>query len=243
MEDVETDIDVGLDNLRREIDKLEQNGGKSLSEEDERRMNQFTKPIDFEAKEVDFGKMRSTSMRQNKYFEMARPVNRRDELRLQTLKTRLLETTKEVIKKTNDEKGMPRSSCFTEQEAAGIKSLVKRRKDEGLVICGTDKSQSCGAMSEENWLASLEPHTKNDQVVTMDEVDSAERKMMGMFFSFGSFFILAQTSYPSIPGMLISSRIKSTGWRSSSFIFASHRNTYGPPKIALEHLWGHMKLH
>ena len=113
---------------------------------------------------------------------MARPVNRKDELRLQTLKNRLLETTKEVLKKTNDEKGMPRISCFTEQEVAGIKSLVKRRKDEGLVISGTDKSQSCGAMSEEDWLASLEPHTRDDQVVEMDEVDNAEKKMMGISF-------------------------------------------------------------
>ena len=106
IEDVETDIDVGLDNLRREIDKLEENGGKSLSEADEARERQFTNLIDFEAKEVDFGKLRSTAMKQNKYFEMARPVNRRDEMRLQNLKSRLLETTKEVIKKTNDEKGV-----------------------------------------------------------------------------------------------------------------------------------------
>ena len=49
MEDVETDIDVGLDNMRREIDALENNGGKGLSEQDEMRENQFTKPIDFEA--------------------------------------------------------------------------------------------------------------------------------------------------------------------------------------------------
>ena len=182
LEDVETDIDVGLDNLRREIDTLENNGGKSLSEVDETREKQFTIPIDFVAKEVDFGKMRSTSMRQNKYFEMAKPVNRRDELRLQTLKNRLMETSREVLKKTNDEKGMPKTTCYTEQEVSGIKSLLQKKKDEGVVICGTDKSQSCGVMSEEDWLTSLEPHTKDDQVVAMDEVDSAERKMMGISF-------------------------------------------------------------
>ena len=142
MEDVETDIDVGLDNLRREIDVMENNDGKSLSEEDEVRERQFTNPIDFEAKEVDFGKMRSTAMMQNKYFEMARPVNRRDEMRIQTLKNRLMERSKDVLKNTNDEKGMPKRSCYTEQEILGIKSLIKKRK-EGVVICGTDKSQSC----------------------------------------------------------------------------------------------------
>ena len=142
MENVETDIDVGLDNLRREIDVMENNDGKSLSEEDEVRERQFTNPIDYEAKEVDFGKMRSTAMMQNKYFEMARPVNRRDEMRIQTLKNRLMERSKDVFKNTNDEKGMPKRSCYTEQEILGIKSLIKKRK-EGVVICGTDKSQSC----------------------------------------------------------------------------------------------------
>ena len=86
--------------------------------------------------------MRSTAMMQNKYFEMARPVNRRDEMRIQTLKNRLMERSKDVLKNTNDEKGMPKRSCYTEQEILGIKSLIKKRK-EGVVICGTDKSQSC----------------------------------------------------------------------------------------------------
>ena len=63
-EDVETDIDVALDNLRREIDKLEENGGTSLSEAEEIRERQLADPIDFEAKEVDFGKLRSTAMKQ-----------------------------------------------------------------------------------------------------------------------------------------------------------------------------------
>ena len=182
IEDVETDIDVGLDNLRREIDKLEENGGKSLSENEEVRERQFTDPINFEVKEVDFGKLRSTAMKQNKYFEMARPVNRTDEMRLQNLKSRLLETTREVIKKTNDEKGLPKISCYTQEEIAGIKSLVRRRKEEGLVICGTDKSQSSGIMSEREWLASLESHTDGDQIVAMEEVDNAEKKMTGVSF-------------------------------------------------------------
>ena len=109
-EDVETDVDVALDNLRREIDRLEENGGNSLSEAEEIRERQTSDPIDFEAKEVDFGKLRSTAMKQNKYFEMSQPVNRTDEMRLQNLKNRLMYTTKEVLKKTNDEKGLPKTT-------------------------------------------------------------------------------------------------------------------------------------
>ena len=102
----------------------------------EARERQFTNPIDFEAKEIDFGKQRSTAMKQNKYFEMSRPVNRKDEMRLQTLKTRLLETARKVVKETNDEKGMPKISCYTEEERLGLKSLVKRRRDGRTRLVG-----------------------------------------------------------------------------------------------------------
>ena len=35
VEDIETDIDVCFDNMRREIDKIESNEGKTLTEEEE----------------------------------------------------------------------------------------------------------------------------------------------------------------------------------------------------------------
>ena len=130
-EDVETDVDVALDNLRREINKLEENGGNSLSEAEEIIERQFTNPIDFEAKEVDFGKLRSTAMKQNKYFEMAKPVNRTDEMRLQNLKNRLMETAREVIKKTNDEKGMPRTTCYTQEEVHSRYKFLGEEKEGG----------------------------------------------------------------------------------------------------------------
>ena len=43
-------------------------------------------------------------------------------------------------------------------------------------------SQSSGIMAEEDWLASLEPHTSGDQVVTIEEVENAEKKMTGVSF-------------------------------------------------------------
>ena len=182
MEDVETDIDVGLDNLRRTINQVEENGGVTLSVEQEERERSKTNPVNFEAKEVDFGRQRSTAMKQNKYFSMAKPVNGRDEMRIQTLKDRLLGTSKKVLSKTNDSKGLPKESCYTEEERVGVRSLVGRRREEGLVVCETDKSQSCGVMAEEQWLESLAPHTTQDPVVAMEEVGKAEKQMMGVAF-------------------------------------------------------------
>ena len=182
MEDIETDITVGLDNLRREVKKVDENGGKSLSLEEENVEKQFTTIVNHEDKSADFGKMRSTDMKQNKYFGMSGAVNRKDELLIQRMKSRLMEGTREVLKKTNDDKGYPRDTCYTAEERAGINSLKERRRNEGLVVCATDKSQRSGVMSEEEWMASMEVHTNQDPVVTMAEVEEKEKQLMGYSF-------------------------------------------------------------
>ena len=64
-----------------------------------------------------------------------------------------------------------------------IKSLKGKKEQEGVVICGTDKSQMAGAMSEEEWLASLGTHTREDPEVTIGEVEEAEKRLMGVAFS------------------------------------------------------------
>ena len=60
--------------------------------------------------------------------------------------------------------------------------MKEKRSNNGLVVCSTDKSQVCGAMSEEEWVASMEVHTRDDPIVTLEEVDEAERKLMGYAF-------------------------------------------------------------
>ena len=133
---------------------------------------------------VEFGNSRfwqnATAMKLNRNFVMSGEVNRKDELRLQRLKDRLMDAAKEVVKKTNDKNGFPNESCFTEEERRGIKSLVKKKNEGEVVVCGTDKSQASGAMTEAEWLASLQPHTAGDPVVTRDEVDMKEREMTGI---------------------------------------------------------------
>ena len=182
VQDVETDVAIGLDNLRREIKKVEDNGGKSLSKREEMIERESTNELNLNEKSLDFGKQRSTAMKQNKYFCMSGPVNRKDELVIQRMKDKLIQGAKKVLKTTNDDKGRPRASCYSEEERAGIKALKEKRSNEGVVVCSTDKSQVCGAMSEEEWLASLEVHTKDDPIVSKKEVDEAERKLMGYAF-------------------------------------------------------------
>ena len=136
-EDIETDINVGLDNLRRDIRNVAESGGKSLSKVEEQAEKELTNTINHEEKVVDFGKMTSIEMKQNKYFGMSKATNKKDELVLQRLKGRLTEGAKDAIEKSHDKKGNPRESCYTIEERAAISSLKERRREEGLVICST----------------------------------------------------------------------------------------------------------
>ena len=138
MEDIETDIDVCFDNMRREIDKMETNEGKTLTEEEEEAAKEFTRVLDYETKTVDFGKLRSTAMKNNKNFVMAKEVNGVDETTLQRLKNKMMGGSKKIVSKTNDDRGFPTTSCYTEEEQRGIKALVRRRKEGELVVSSTD---------------------------------------------------------------------------------------------------------
>ena len=57
----------------------------------------------------------------------------------------------------------------------GLRCLVRRRKEEGLVIYSSEKFQTCGILSEEEWIRSMEPHTREDPVVDLLEVDAKEK--------------------------------------------------------------------
>merc|ERR1711994_88733 len=75
LEEIETDIDVGLDNARREINTMEENEGRSLTEQEENQEKQFTRVLDHDSKTADFGKMRATAMKLNRNFVMSGEVN------------------------------------------------------------------------------------------------------------------------------------------------------------------------
>ena len=113
---------------------------------------------------------------------MARAVNRKDEMILQRLKGRLMDCAHKVLKKTNDEKGLPRETCYTAEERTGIQSLKEKRKEVGAVVCSTDKSQVLGVLSEDEWMASMKVHTDQDPVVTMEEVNNVEKQLVGHSF-------------------------------------------------------------
>ena len=66
-----------------------------------------------------------------------------------------------------DEEGIQESN-LTKEEQAGLKSLQKRVKDGGLVICQTDKSSRFAIMTMQGYEEAGKKHTLKDQEVPGD---------------------------------------------------------------------------
>ena len=58
------------------------------------------------------------------------------------------------------------SSNLSNNQRRGLASLRKRCKDGSLVVRETDKTKKLTAMTRDNYIASTEPHTIQDKVIS-----------------------------------------------------------------------------
>ena len=65
-------------------------------------------------------------------------------------------------------------SNLTEQESRGLKKIIKRRKEEGLVILKTDKSGKFATTNLENYLKMGQEHTGKDKMITRGDIRDIE---------------------------------------------------------------------
>ena len=77
-----------------------------------------------------------------------------------------------------DEEGIQESN-LTKQELSGLKSLKKRVKDGGLVICQTDKSSRFAIMTMAEYEEAGLKHTKNDEEVDRDFLADNQKRLNG----------------------------------------------------------------
>ena len=78
------------------------------------------------------------------------------------------------------------SHCLSEAENClkGIKSL-RARASEGVMVCATDKSGRLAVTSEEKYVTSMQPHIKDEAVVTMKDRHDTERTLNGHTLQLG----------------------------------------------------------
>ena len=115
---------------------------------------------DVKLNNLDLRNLRPTYLPFNKRVFLSGPLKDNEEIEIQNLKRKLIETTNQYIHNTTHVENL------TQNEKEGLKSLKKR---EYLVIFQTDKSGRFSVDSKENYEKACETHIKNDS--TIDEAD------------------------------------------------------------------------
>ena len=95
------------------------------------------------------------------------------EISLQNLKENLIHTVKQYsqLHKRN------KDSNLEKEERDGLKAIIKRVKDEEIVVFETDKSGRFSVDTRNNYNESAMPHVERDQIIDVKEHDDIEKKI------------------------------------------------------------------
>ena len=101
------------------------------------------------------------------------------------MKSKIENVTKKFINDKCDEKGNIKASNIDTKTKQGVKSLQDRVKKGELLVVPSDKSGKLCVNSVENYVAAMEPHVKNDPVITLEDKARTERVLNGTTLQLG----------------------------------------------------------
>ena len=115
--------------------------------------------------------MRATDLPFNQRIRV--PVRVRDdmEIKMYNLKGELRKITKNVANEIKEDENL------TEPQRRGIKGLVRRVKDNELVVFQTDKSGRFSVDTPDNYRESVMPHVGDDPQVSQNDHDAIDKTL------------------------------------------------------------------
>ena len=136
---------------------------------------------DPDERSVDMSKKRVTDMENCRRITVPDAAEASKESKIQVL----IDNLEDVAKKAGREEksflraGSSHLSTMTEQQRRGKASLIRREKNEELVLVASDKSGKLIPMSPELYRQSMEPHIRGDSVHSREDVLKAEKQFNG----------------------------------------------------------------
>ena len=138
---------------------------------------------------LDFPSLRVTQVPTNKEVLLPELLKTDEETKLLAFKSEVLNATECFIRNNCDKQGRQKLNLKKEEEE-GLRSIRRRVREEDLVVMETDKSKRLSIMTKENYVASTEPHTSNDPVLTEEELSNIERLLNGHTLQFTRAFLI-----------------------------------------------------
>ena len=178
---IKTSIQVTAAKLRmslKEQEEVEEEGGERAPQEP---LLASRRVYDPEDRSVDMSKKRVTDMENCRRITVPDAAEASKESKIQVL----IDNLEDVAKKAGREEqsclraGSSNLSTMTEQQRRGKLSLIRREKNEELVLVASDKSGKLIPMSPELYRQSMEPHIRGDSVHSREDVLKAEKQFNG----------------------------------------------------------------
>ena len=131
------------------------------------------------SKSLDMGKLRATEYKFNKFVCLPKAENVEREALHEVRRNKMVElfekATANKNKKADSKKDSNVESNLSKAEQEGLKSLQKRVKNREIVVTETDKSRRFCVLTVEQYLASGRKHTKNDKVISYDDLHNVQK--------------------------------------------------------------------
>ena len=177
--EVETNVEIMLTKMRweqKEMKELRQDleDGDHRTQE-ERMLDKSTyNPV---TGTLDFSKLRTRDLKTKRDVIVPKEGTQEEEEKMSSLKTEIMNITKEYIKDKCTPSGAPLEAPFPREAEKGIKDLQKLCEEQDLVVYETDKSGRLTINKRENYNHTMEQHTCNDREVTRQEAHLMERTL------------------------------------------------------------------
>ena len=118
---------------------------------------------------MSFAKQRVTDTKSNRRLIIPEPAKDAIEVNLANMKNEVIGTAVEFREEFCDSKGNIKDTNLTKDECAGIKNLKRKVTNSEILIVPMDKSGMLSVTTPKNYVESMQPHIRNDVVISWEE--------------------------------------------------------------------------
>ena len=122
---------------------------------------------------VDFGSIRVTELPFVKRIKLPEPLDTDTEIKIQNIKSKLMNAAQEFIKEETDKKGNQIKKNLTDIQEKGLKEILDKKEKEDMVVFRTDKSNRHTLDRKENYKNAMKEHTEKD-------IKSSKKENLGL---------------------------------------------------------------
>ena len=133
---------------------------------------------DFEQKDLDFGRLKATEMKNNKRITLPKASSIQVEALMEVRRKRASQLYDMCVRKLGEECESGKDN-LTMGERRGLKSLKKRVANDEIVVCQTDKSGRFCVLTKEQYVMAGNVHAEKDRRIDLDEHGEVERALNG----------------------------------------------------------------